>query len=103
MKQKVAKAPKALSEKDVVKHLQKLSQWEPNKKHTEISKAFEFPNFVAALAFLAKVTVHAEVMDHHPVAELSYGRLLLTLSTHDAKGLTKADFELAARVDNLTK
>ncbi len=97
------RSAKPLTEKQVKKSLEKLSEWQPNKKHTSITKEYSFPNFVAALAFLAKVTVHAEVMDHHPVAELSYGKLILTLSTDSAKGLTKKDFELAARVDNLTK
>jgi len=97
------RAPKAFAQKDVEKQLRKLSEWAPNKKHTEITKTFKFPNFVAALAFLAKVTVHAEVMDHHPVATLSYGELKLTLSTDSVKGLTKSDFELASRIDNLSR
>jgi 4a-hydroxytetrahydrobiopterin dehydratase len=98
-----SRSVKPLTEKQVKKSLEKLSEWQPNKKHTAITKEYSFPNFVSALAFLAKVTVHAEVMDHHPVAELSYGKLTLTLSTDSAKGLTKKDFELAQRVDKLTK
>jgi 4a-hydroxytetrahydrobiopterin dehydratase len=97
------KGEKAYTEKQVVKSLEKLSSWQPNKKHTTITKSFEFPNFVSALAFLAKVTVHAEVMGHHPTAELSYGKLIITLSSHDAKGLTKRDFELAVRIDGLSR
>ena len=94
---------KSFSEKEVQSSLRKLSEWVPNKKHTSISKSFVFPNFIGALAFLAKVTVHAEVMNHHPEATLSYGKLVITLSTHSVKGLTKSDFELARRIDGLSK
>ncbi len=97
------KQPKALTQKEVEKSLKKLSEWEPNKKFTQLAKSFSFPNFVAALAFLAKVTVHAEVMDHHPEVELKYGELKVKLSTQSAKGLTKRDFELAQRIDNLSR
>lgn len=94
---------KPFSQKEVLASLRKLSEWKPNKKHTEISKEFLFPNFISALAFLAKVTVHAEVINHHPEATLTYGKLVITLCTHSAKGLTKSDFELAKRIDGLSK
>jgi len=97
------RAPKAFSQKDVEKGLKKLSEWVPNKKHTAITKTYAFPNFIAALAFLAKVTVHAEVMDHHPEVELKYGELTIKLSTDSVKGLTKSDFELASRIDGLSR
>jgi 4a-hydroxytetrahydrobiopterin dehydratase len=96
-----ARTHKAFTQKQVSQSLEKLSEWEPNKKNTEITKTFTFPNFVAALAFLAKVTVHAEIADHHPTAELSYGKLVITLSTHSAQGLTKKDFDLAKKIDGL--
>lgn len=99
----LTRTPKAYTQKDVEKGLKKLSLWVPNKKHTQITKTFEVPNFVAALAFLAKVTVHAEVMGHHPEVELSYGKLVIKLSTDSVKGLTKSDFELAARIDGLSR
>lgn len=97
------RANRPYTEKQVEKSLRKLSEWQPNKKSTEITKTFLLPNFVAALAFLAKVTVHAEVMNHHPEVLLSYGKLKITLHTHSAEGLTKKDFELASRIDNLSR
>lgn len=90
-----------LTEADIDKKLKAISAWELNKKKTELSKTFEFPSFITGLAFIAKVTVHAEVMEHHPVIELSYGKVKVKLTTHDAKGLTTADFELARKIDNL--
>lgn len=94
---------KAFAKKDVEKHLKSLSEWKPNAKHTSISKEYDFTSFIAGLAFVAKVSVHAEVLNHHPVIELSYGVVKVTLTTHDAKGLTKSDFELAGRIDKLTR
>lgn len=93
--------PRVLKEKDVKQKLADLSEWNVNSKHTTISKTFTFPTFITALAFVAKITVHAEVIQHHPDIELSYGKVKVKLTTHDVKGLTKKDFDLASRIDNL--
>lgn len=98
----MASTPKVLPKKDLTKALKGLSQWKTNTKETELSRVFEFPSFITAFTFVAKVAVHAEVANHHPDIELSYGRVKITLTTHDAKGLTKADFELAKRIDTIS-
>ncbi len=92
---------KKLNTKDIGKKLKKISEWVLNAKQTELSKTFSFSNFVNGLAFVAKVTVHAEVMGHHPDIELSYGKVKVKLTTHDAKGLTNSDFDLAKKIDGL--
>ena len=92
---------KKLSPKDIEKKLKKLSEWTLNTKGTELSRIFTFPSYVTAFTFVARIVVHAEVMGHHPDIELSYGKVKVKLSTHDAKGLTNADFELAKKVNNL--
>lgn len=93
---------KKLSGTDVTKKLLKISGWTVNAKETELSKIFEEPNFVSGLAFVAKIAVHAEVLGHHPTIELSYKKVKVRLSTHDVKGLTRLDFDLATRIDNLS-
>ncbi|MCD5381844.1 MAG: 4a-hydroxytetrahydrobiopterin dehydratase [Candidatus Pacebacteria bacterium] len=93
--------PKVFGEKEVQKRIEALSEWVPNKKHTQLSKTFTFPSFITALAFVAKITVHAEVIDHHPTIELSYGKVKVKLATHEPKGLTTKDFDLAKRIDRL--
>lgn len=90
---------KKLSTADVTKNLLKISEWTVNAKNTELSKVFEVQSFVTGLAFIAKIAVHAEVMGHHPVVELSQDKVKVKLSTHDVKGLTRLDFELAKRID----
>lgn len=96
---KNAKAIKGLSIKNLSKEMKALEDWELNKTETQIAKTFRFPNFVSALAFVAKVTVHAEVLDHHPDIELSYGKVKVKLTTHETGSLTKLDFALAERID----
>lgn len=92
---------KQLSQKEVEKSLARINSWMTNKKATEISKTFKTESFLDGLALIAKVAVHAELMDHHPNIELSYSQVTVTLSTHDVKGLTKLDFELAKRIDGI--
>ncbi len=92
---------RAYSQKEVEKRLKDVPEWKTNTKCTSLARSFKTSNFVAGLALVAKITVHAEVMDHHPTVELSYGMVKITLSTHDVDGLTKKDFELAERIDRL--
>ncbi len=97
----MARLKKPLPIKDIEKKLKAISDWDLQKKGTILTKSFSFPSFITGLAFAAKITVHAEVMNHHPVIELSYGTVKVTLTTDDAKGLTNADFELAKKIDAL--
>jgi len=92
---------KQLKTKEITKMLEDFSGWSVNKGETQLSKTFVFPNFVAALAFCAKVAVHAEVLSHHPDIELSYGKVKIKLTTHEAGGLSKLDFKLAKKIDRL--
>jgi len=92
---------KPLTKKDIEKNLKSFSGWTVSKNETLLSKTFEFPNFVTALAFCAKIAVHAEVIGHHPDLELSYGKVKVKLTTHEIKGLSKLDFDLAKRIEGL--
>lgn len=92
---------KMLSKKDIDKKLVTLTGWTLNKKGTQISKEFLFPSYIVALAFVAKIAVHAEVLGHHPEVTLSYGKVVVVLTTHDVRGLSKQDFILADRIDRL--
>lgn len=90
---------KKLSSADVTKKLLQISEWTVNAKCTELSKSFEVNSFVSGLALVARIAVHAEVMGHHPVVELSYHKIKVKLTTHDVKGLTRSDFDLAKKID----
>lgn len=95
------KAQKTLTEPQILKKLAGISGWMTNKKQTELSKSFDTSSFVDGLSLVARITVHAELMNHHPTIELSYDAVKVTLTTHDVKGLTAKDFELAERIDKL--
>ncbi|MFZ2252942.1 MAG: 4a-hydroxytetrahydrobiopterin dehydratase [Minisyncoccia bacterium] len=92
---------KKLSASEISKKFSKIPEWNLNTKQTEISRTFLFATFMYGFSFVAKVAVHAEVMGHHPDIELSYGKVKIKLTTHDVKGLTNADFELAKKIDGL--
>ncbi len=64
-----------------------------------IRRDFEFPDFVAALGFIVQVGALAERADHHPELTNVYNRVGITLSTHDAGGVTSMDTALAAQIN----
>ncbi|MCS7059920.1 MAG: 4a-hydroxytetrahydrobiopterin dehydratase [Anaerolineae bacterium] len=66
-----------------------------------ITKTFEWADFKQALLFVNAVGWLAEAANHHPDILIAYRRVTLTLSTHDAGGLTDKDFDLAAQIDAL--
>lgn len=66
-----------------------------------LHKAYAFPDFATALAFVNRVGAVAEEADHHPDIALGWGRVELTIWTHTIDGLSEADFVLAARADRV--
>ena len=64
-----------------------------------ISRTFVFADFNAAFAFMTRVALKAEQMDHHPEWANVWNRVEVTLTTHDAGGVTSLDVELAAFMD----
>jgi 4a-hydroxytetrahydrobiopterin dehydratase len=67
-----------------------------------IERSFRFVDFVEAFGFMSAVALVAERMNHHPEWKNVYRTVEVTLSTHDAGGLTELDFELAAAMDRLS-
>lgn len=80
--------------------LAELPGWAPTDADgaTAIQKQYRFKDFVAAMAFVNAVAERAEEAGHHPDILIRYNRVTLTLSTHDAGGVTTRDIELAQRV-----
>ena len=66
-----------------------------------IEKSFQFANFNAAWGFMNQVALQAEKLDHHPEWFNVYNRVEVTLTTHDADGVTVLDIELAGYMDAL--
>ena len=66
-----------------------------------IARTFRFADFSAALGFVVRVGLAAEKRDHHPDVELGWGRARVVWTTHDQKGVTSLDLELAEASDAL--
>jgi 4a-hydroxytetrahydrobiopterin dehydratase len=65
-----------------------------------ITRKLTFADFNAAFGFMTRVALAAEKMDHHPEWSNVYNKLTITLSTHDAGGVTELDLELARFIEN---
>lgn len=87
-----------LAGEDAARLRKQLADWEVP-ENRELSKRFTFPDFRTALDFVNRVGEVAEQEGHHPDLYLSWGKVEVKTSTHDAGGLTENDFILAAKVD----
>ena len=66
-----------------------------------IHKTFQFKNFIEAFGFMTRTALVAEKMNHHPEWSNVYRTVEVTLTTHDADGLTALDITLAQKMDAL--
>lgn len=80
-----------------------LKGWGMVEGRDAIHKRFVFADFVAAFGFMTKAALVAEKMDHHPEWSNVYRTVDVTLTTHDAKGLTMLDVTLAQAMDELAR
>lgn len=83
------------------KALAGLDGWQEVEGRDAIARTFTFRNFSEAFGWMARVALAAEKMDHHPEWSNVYRTVEVTLSTHDAGGLTMKDIELARTMDRL--
>src|ERR1700749_3783491 len=75
--------------------LKKLKGWKDVTGRDAIAKSFKFKDFNEAFGFMTRVALLADKMDHHPEWFNVYNKLDVTLSTHDAGGVTQNDIEMA--------
>lgn len=88
-----------LTEEEITEGLKTLNGWHTSKN--AIHKQFKFKDFKLTFLFMTCVADLAEQLNHHPTWTNTYNTLHITLSTHDAGGLTTMDFELAKQIDTL--
>jgi 4a-hydroxytetrahydrobiopterin dehydratase len=81
--------------------LAKLHGWSEVKGRGAITKKFVFADFNAAFGFMTRSALVAEKLDHHPEWFNVYKTVEVTLSTHDAGGLTELDVKLAEAMDKM--
>lgn len=66
---------------------------------SKLYREFVLPDFVSAFGFMAQVAILAERANHHPEWSNVYNKVRINLTTHDAKGISKRDFELAEEIN----
>ena len=88
-----------LSEQQIATELQKLTGWAV--ENGNLHRVFEFKDFSQAFGFMTRVALAAEKMDHHPDWSNSWNKVTVNLNTHSAGGLTKNDFELAGKMQEI--
>ena len=88
-----------IGEKERDSFIQKNPSWMIFPK--AIKKEFNFDNFIEAFAFMSKVALLSEKMDHHPNWQNTYNKVMIELTTHDKNGITINDLKLAEAIDKL--
>jgi 4a-hydroxytetrahydrobiopterin dehydratase len=79
----------------------KLPDWQLMVGRDALSRSLQFADFCEAFGFMTKVAWMAERMNHHPEWFNVYNRLDITLTTHDCRGLSQNDVDMAIAIDGL--
>lgn len=95
------KSKSLLNNKDIKLFLKRNPDWTVNAGNNTLKRDFKISTYIEALTLLARVVVHAEILNHHPDVNLSYGKISFKLSTHSQKGLTKLDTDLAEKIETI--
>lgn len=92
---------KKLTDFEIEKKLPALLEWEysDNALHTD----FEFDNFKDCMSAMNRIAFECEALNHHPEWTNVYNKLDITLTTHDADGVTELDFKLAAAINTIVE
>jgi len=78
-----------------------LGDWQAVPGRDAMARSFRFADFNAAFAFMTRVALMAEKMDHHPEWSNVWNKVDIVLSTHDAGGLSERDIALAKFIDSV--
>jgi 4a-hydroxytetrahydrobiopterin dehydratase len=88
-----------LTSSQIKLHLKAIPDWT---KHAQtIRRTFKFEGFLMSIAFVRRIAKPAEKMNHHPDIDIRFNKVTLTLTTHDAGGITGKDFLLAGQCDEV--
>jgi 4a-hydroxytetrahydrobiopterin dehydratase len=90
-----------LTEAERAAALKELPDWTLREDGLAITRKLQFADFNEAFAFMTRVALHAEKADHHPEWFNVYNLVDVTLSTHDAGGLSRRDVAMAKFIDSI--
>ena len=97
----VSGVPPKLTETELSALLSALPHWQLSGSPAELRREFHFKNYYHVMSFVNAIAWIANKEGHHPDLEVSYGRVLVRYSTHDAGGLTRNDLICCAKIDAL--
>lgn len=88
-----------LDSSKLTQEVQSLDGWQLDDQKISIHKNFKFKDFNQAWAFISRIALLAEKMDHHPEWHNVYNRVSIILTTHDAGGITELDIKMAKKIE----
>ena len=88
-----------LSDLEIQRALGELTGW--SRRGDALTKTFTFAKFADGIAFVDRIAVAADAANHHPDIDIRYTKIAISLSTHDAGGITEADLKLAKEIEGL--
>ena len=91
--------PMSLTQTEIDRQIATIPEW--TQEGQTLTRTFKFSNFVEAIEFVNQLVEPAEAAGHHPDIAISYNRGTISLTTHDAGGLTQMDFDLAQTISQL--
>jgi len=86
-----------LSDHEIQRALGGLPGW--SRRGDALTKTYTFDKFANGISFVDRVAAAADAMDHHPDIDIRYTKVTMTLSTHDAGGITSSDLKLAEKIE----
>ena len=91
----------SLNQTEIDQKILTVPGWQ--QKDQSITRTFKFKDFVEAIDFVNQLVEPAEAAGHHPDLAISYNEVIISLTSHDAGGLTQKDFDLAQSISQLAK
>ena len=88
-----------LSDIAIQRELGRLPGW--SRRGDVLTKSYQFPAFLTGIDFVNRVARAAEAADHHPDLDIRHTRIVCTLSTHSAGGITQMDLDMASEIERL--
>jgi len=92
---------KKLKENEIKRALKNLKGWKI--ENNKIKKEFIFKDFSQAFAFMVRIAIEAEKINHHPEWFNVYNKVIIELTTHDVNGITDLDIKLAKIINEIEK
>ena len=89
----------ALTSEQIILQLKTVPAW--SKRAATIGRTFKFEDFMLGIDFVRRIAKQALKINHHPDIDIRFDKVTLKLTTHDEGGLTKKDFSLARKCDEV--